>query len=203
MLTNPSLLFLDASGLDSTIAKRIVSTLSNGGRTVLMTIPQPSSRMYCMFQKVFMLSEGNLVYFGKGSEAMEYFSRFGYAPTTVMNPSDFLLNLANEHPVIKQVGLHLQGKIMAALALFVMLIGYRLVAYFSQPYDEPLDSKFRRTVTRTQSASISISMSSLESYEKETSLVVGIEGATASQLSGGTQYSLIGVVLLLFIFENN
>lgn len=97
VLTNPSLLFLDepTSGLDSTIAKRIVSTLSNGGRTVLMTIPQPSSRMYCMFQKVFMLSEGNLVYFGKGSEAMEYFSRFGYAPTTVMNPSNSLLNLAN------------------------------------------------------------------------------------------------------------
>ncbi|TKY44882.1 cyclic nucleotide-gated ion channel 20 [Spatholobus suberectus] len=41
----------------------------------------------------------------------------------------------------------------------------------AQPYDEPLDSKFRRIVTRTQSASISIPMSSLESYEKETSLV--------------------------------
>ncbi|KAL9324370.1 hypothetical protein ACSQ67_009227 [Phaseolus vulgaris] len=41
----------------------------------------------------------------------------------------------------------------------------------AQPYDDPLDSKFRRTVTRTQSASISIPMSSLESYEKETSLV--------------------------------
>ncbi|KAH1234034.1 putative cyclic nucleotide-gated ion channel 20, chloroplastic [Glycine max] len=41
----------------------------------------------------------------------------------------------------------------------------------AQPYDEPLDAKFRRTVTRTQSASISISMSSLESYDKETSLV--------------------------------
>ncbi|KAL5142791.1 putative cyclic nucleotide-gated ion channel 20, chloroplastic [Glycine soja] len=41
----------------------------------------------------------------------------------------------------------------------------------AQPYDEPLDAKFRRTVTRTQSASISISMSSFESYDKETSLV--------------------------------
>ncbi|XP_017439924.1 probable cyclic nucleotide-gated ion channel 20, chloroplastic isoform X2 [Vigna angularis] len=41
----------------------------------------------------------------------------------------------------------------------------------AQPYDEPSDSKFRRMVTRTQSASISIPMSSLESYAKETSLV--------------------------------
>ena len=36
----------------------------------------------------------------------------------------------------------------------------------AQPYDEPLDSKFKRTVTRTQSASVSISMSSLESYQQ-------------------------------------
>jgi len=41
----------------------------------------------------------------------------------------------------------------------------------AQSYDEPLDSKFRRMVSRTQSASISIPMSSFESYEKETSLV--------------------------------
>ncbi|KAG5126831.1 hypothetical protein JHK82_027666 [Glycine max] len=95
-------------------------------------------------------------------------SRYGISDTYPCSNGQCMIA---EHPVIKQVGLHLQGKIMAALALFVMLIGYRLVAYFSQPYDEPLDSKFRRTVTRTQSASISISMSSLESYEKETSLV--------------------------------
>ncbi|KHN08925.1 ABC transporter G family member 9, partial [Glycine soja] len=101
MLINPSLLFLDepTSGLDSTIAKRIVSTLwelANGGRTVVMTIHQPSSRMYCMFHKVLLLSEGNLLYFGKGSKAMEYFSSIGYAPMTMaMNPSDFLLDLSN------------------------------------------------------------------------------------------------------------
>nr|KYP39016.1 hypothetical protein KK1_039689 [Cajanus cajan] len=43
----------------------------------------------------------------------------------------------------------------------------------AQPFDEreSSDSKFRRIITRTQSASISIPMTSLESYEKETSLV--------------------------------
>ncbi|RDX72208.1 ABC transporter G family member 9, partial [Mucuna pruriens] len=100
MLINPSLLFLDepTSGLDSTTAKRIVSTLwelASGGRTVVMTIHQPSSRMYYMFHRVLLLSEGNLLYFGKGSEAVDYFSNIGYAPTMAMNPSDFLLDLAN------------------------------------------------------------------------------------------------------------
>jgi len=39
--------------------------------------------------------------------------------------------LVAEYPLIEQMGLHLQGKIMSALALFIMLIGYRLVAYLA------------------------------------------------------------------------
>ncbi|CAK9144899.1 unnamed protein product [Ilex paraguariensis] len=100
MLINPSLLFLDepTSGLDSTTAQRIVSTLwelANGGRTVVMTIHQPSSRLFYMFHKVLLLSEGNPLYFGKGAEVMDYFSSIGFVPSVAMNPSDFLLDLAN------------------------------------------------------------------------------------------------------------
>ncbi|KAF5728020.1 ABC transporter G family member 9 [Tripterygium wilfordii] len=100
MLINPSLLFLDepTSGLDSTTAQRIVSTLwelANGGRTIVMTIHQPSSRLFYMFHKVLLLSEGNPLYFGEGSEVMDYFSSVGFAPSMAMNPADFLLDLAN------------------------------------------------------------------------------------------------------------
>lgn len=100
MLVNPSLLFLDepTSGLDSTTAQRIVSCLwelANKGKTVVMTIHQPSSRLYYMFHKVMLLSEGSSVYFGKGSEAIKYFSNVGFSPAVAMNPADFLLDLAN------------------------------------------------------------------------------------------------------------
>ncbi|KAK4751274.1 hypothetical protein SAY87_004756 [Trapa incisa] len=100
MLINPSLLFLDepTSGLDSTSAQRIVSTLwelAKGGRTVIMTIHQPSSRLFYMFHKVFLLSEGSPLYFGDGASVMDYFSSVGYSPSVVMNPSDFLLDIAN------------------------------------------------------------------------------------------------------------
>ncbi|KAJ0571439.1 putative ABC transporter, AAA+ ATPase domain, ABC-2 type transporter [Helianthus annuus] len=100
MLINPSLLFLDepTSGLDSTTAQRIVSTLwelAKGGRTIVMTIHQPSSRLFYMFHKVLLLSEGNTLFFGKGSEAMPYFNSIGFSPSVAMNPSDFLLDLAN------------------------------------------------------------------------------------------------------------
>uniref|UniRef100_A0A7N0V0K0 ABC transporter domain-containing protein n=1 Tax=Kalanchoe fedtschenkoi TaxID=63787 RepID=A0A7N0V0K0_KALFE len=100
MLINPSLLFLDepTSGLDSTNAQRIVGKLrelANGGRTIVMSIHQPSSRVFYMFHKVLLLSEGDCVYFGKGSEATDYFSSIGHSPLVPMNPSDFLLDLAN------------------------------------------------------------------------------------------------------------
>lgn len=100
MLINPSLLFLDepTSGLDSTTALRIVSTLKdlvNGGRTVVMTIHQPSSRLFYMFDKVLLLSEGNPLYFGRAEDAMGYFSGIGFPPFVAMNPSDFLLDLSN------------------------------------------------------------------------------------------------------------
>lgn len=100
MLINPSLLFLDepTSGLDSTTAQRIVSTLTElarGGRTIVMTIHQPSSKLFYTFHKVLLLSEGNSLFFGKGSEVMSYFDSIGFSPSVAMNPSDFLLDLAN------------------------------------------------------------------------------------------------------------
>ncbi|KAK9092666.1 hypothetical protein Syun_027577 [Stephania yunnanensis] len=100
LLINPSLLLLDepTSGLDSTTAERIVGTVSDlarGGRTLVMTIHQPSSRLFYMFHKVLLLSDGSPLYFGKGTNAIEYFSSIGYSPSVSMNPSDFILDLAN------------------------------------------------------------------------------------------------------------
>ncbi|KAA8546312.1 hypothetical protein F0562_002949 [Nyssa sinensis] len=100
MLINPSLLVLDepTSGLDSTAAHRLVSTLGSlaqKGKTVIMSVHQPSSRVYQMFNSVLVLSEGKCLYFGKGSEAMGYFDSVGFSPSFPMNPADFLLDLAN------------------------------------------------------------------------------------------------------------
>ncbi|XP_057478934.1 ABC transporter G family member 21-like [Actinidia eriantha] len=101
MLVNPSLLLLDepASGLDSTMAQRIVATLrglARGGRTVITTIHQPSSRLYRMFDKVLVVSEGCPIYSGSAGGVMEYFGSIGYEPGfNFVNPADFLLDLAN------------------------------------------------------------------------------------------------------------
>ncbi|KAG2560651.1 ABC transporter G family member 25-like [Panicum virgatum] len=100
MLVNPSLLILDepTSGLDSTAAARLLATLSalaRKGRTVVMSVHQPSSRVYRMFDSVLLLAEGSCLYFGAGRDAMDYFASVGFAPGFHVNPADFMLDLAN------------------------------------------------------------------------------------------------------------
>lgn len=100
MLVNPSLLLLDepTSGLDSTTAQRIIATvkrLARGGRTVITTVHQPSSRLYHMFDKVILLSEGYPIYYGPASTALDYFSSIGFSTHVTVNPADLLLDLAH------------------------------------------------------------------------------------------------------------
>ncbi|KAK9079231.1 hypothetical protein SSX86_000901 [Deinandra increscens subsp. villosa] len=100
IIINPSLLFLDepTSGLDSTTALRIIHLLQDiaeAQKTVITTIHQPSSRLFHKFDKLILLSKGSLLYSGKASEAMEYFSSIGCSPLISMNPAEFLLDLAN------------------------------------------------------------------------------------------------------------
>ncbi|XP_010542511.1 PREDICTED: ABC transporter G family member 26 isoform X1 [Tarenaya hassleriana] len=99
ILVDPSLLFLDepTSGLDSTSATKLLHILqgvAKAGRTVITTIHQPSSRMFHMFDKLLLISEGYPVFYGKARETMEYFSSLRIVPEIAMNPAEFLLDLA-------------------------------------------------------------------------------------------------------------
>ncbi|KAJ7518869.1 hypothetical protein O6H91_20G012700 [Diphasiastrum complanatum] len=95
ILIDPSLLLLDepTSGLDSTIALKVIQliqSIAQGGRTVVTSIHQPSTRLYYMFSKVILLSKG------KAAEAMDYFFSIGLSPAMAMNPApDFLLDVTN------------------------------------------------------------------------------------------------------------
>ena len=65
------------------------------GKTVITTIHQPSSRLFHKFDKLILVGKGSLLYFGKASEVMVYFSSIGCSPLIAMNPAEFLLDLAN------------------------------------------------------------------------------------------------------------
>ncbi|OQS04666.1 ATP-binding Cassette (ABC) Superfamily, partial [Thraustotheca clavata] len=96
ILTNPSLLFVDepTSGLDSYMAESVVNqlqALARKGRTVVATIHQPSSELFDLFDRLYLLSDGQPVYNGKASEAVEFFSSLGYKCPTYTNPTDYFM----------------------------------------------------------------------------------------------------------------
>ena len=83
ILTNPSILFCDepTSGLDSFMAMSIVESmkdLARNGKTIICTIPQPSSEIFEMFDKVCFLSEGKLAYIGSQKLASDFFSKYTF-----------------------------------------------------------------------------------------------------------------------------
>ena len=122
IITNPSLLFADepTSGLDSYMAESIVKLLKKlaragkhamkvknqskmnpvyhnfaicTGRTVITTIHQPSSEVYHMFDKLLLIREGEIVYFGEKDEAISYFEQIDpwLKCPQYSNPADFFL----------------------------------------------------------------------------------------------------------------
>ncbi|KAJ0508573.1 putative ABC-type maltose transporter [Helianthus annuus] len=99
ILVDPSLLLLDepTSGLDSTSATKLIQILRENaklGRTIVTTIHQPSSKVFHMFDKILLLSEGHPMYYGKARESMSYFTSLRFIPDIAMNPAEFLLDLA-------------------------------------------------------------------------------------------------------------
>ena len=79
ILTRPKLLFLDepTSGLDSAasyyVMRRIATLAQNDHiqRTVIVSIHQPSSEVFQLFNSLCLLSSGKTVYFGPASAATE------------------------------------------------------------------------------------------------------------------------------------
>ena len=96
----PDLIFLDepTTGLDSSIAYEVmaaVRNLANQNRTVICTIHQPSPITYFLFDKLLLLAEGSVIYFGPARDVVNYFTsspyQFPYVRGT--NPADFVISV--------------------------------------------------------------------------------------------------------------
>ena len=98
LLLYPSVLILDepTSGLDSFMAKTVVSILkdvSKSGVTVIMTIHQPSYRIFEMIDRLALMQLGEFVYQGKASEALRYFREVGLETASFVNPPEFFMKV--------------------------------------------------------------------------------------------------------------
>ena len=99
MLANPSVLFCDesTSGLDSATASQLVRTLkylARKGRNVIITIHQPRSEIWSLFDNVLLLAMGSTVYSGPARECLPHFTTLGYQMASFINPAEFLIDLA-------------------------------------------------------------------------------------------------------------
>ena len=99
LLTDPAILLLDepTSGLDSTSAVSLLKLLSKlakeNGKTVLTTIHQPSSQLFHSFDRLIMISEGYVVYFGTPTASLQYLRSESLACPDGYNAADHWMNL--------------------------------------------------------------------------------------------------------------
>lgn len=117
----PDVIFLDepTTGLDSAISYEVmaaVRNLANQNRTVICTIHQPSPQTYMLFDKLLLLAEGRVIFYGANRDVVNYFTtcpyQFYYKPGS--NPADYVIAVAGSF-VFASSGQKIPGGELAAL----------------------------------------------------------------------------------------
>ncbi|KAJ7037530.1 P-loop containing nucleoside triphosphate hydrolase protein [Mycena alexandri] len=101
LVTMPSVLILDeaTTGLDATTSFLLLQTLSElakkHSRTVILSLHAPRSDAFPLFDQLMVLSKGDVVYSGRGSDSLAWFEERGCELRKETNPLDFLVDVTS------------------------------------------------------------------------------------------------------------
>jgi ABC-type multidrug transport system ATPase subunit/ABC-type multidrug transport system permease subunit len=98
LISDPNILILDepTSGLDSSIALKIIKILKSHalrGKTIILTVHQPSASMFSEFSRLILMAEGHFVYQGQAKNSTEYFDRIGSVCENLVTPPDHFMRI--------------------------------------------------------------------------------------------------------------
>ncbi|KAF9899991.1 hypothetical protein EC991_008047 [Linnemannia zychae] len=108
LITRPPILILDepTSGLDSYSAHMVIQQLcqlaASKTTTVIITIHQPRSDIFYMFDQVLVINKGTSLYFGSTANAADNFRRRGLACPSTYNIADYLLDIAMDEELLNK-----------------------------------------------------------------------------------------------------
>lgn len=108
LLTNPDVLLLDepTSGLDSTSAVALIKMLRvlarTAHKTIITSIHQPSSALFASFDRLIMLAEGHVVYFGRPLESLNYLKEQALDCPNGYNAADHWMDLLVQDSAIEE-----------------------------------------------------------------------------------------------------
>ncbi|KAK3819691.1 MAG: hypothetical protein J3Q66DRAFT_296906 [Benniella sp.] len=108
LITRPPILILDepTSGLDSYSAHMVVEQLcklaASKTTTVILTIHQPRSDIFFMFDHTLVITKGETLYFGPTGTAAEYFQRRGLVCPNGYNIADHMLDIAMKQELVSK-----------------------------------------------------------------------------------------------------
>ncbi|KAI4463702.1 abc transporter g family member 28 [Holotrichia oblita] len=103
LLKNPQIMFFDepTSGLDSVSTKQcilLLKQLAQEGRTIIITIHQPSASICEMLDHLYVLAEGKCIYQGSVKGVVPYLQESNLFCPAYHNPADYLIEVAaGEH----------------------------------------------------------------------------------------------------------
>ena len=106
LLSNPQILLLDepTSGLDTPSAYDMISCLrrmADNGACIIVTIHQPNSKIWNLFDRAIVLSNGASVYNGNRAAMPDFIERhFGQKMPSMYNPADYILDCLRAQPSI-------------------------------------------------------------------------------------------------------